>query len=89
MKDLYDIARHIMWLTQFGLSVCVPLVLFIGGSVWLRAQFALGGWTIFAGIVLGVLGAISGLRYSLRALERQGRDETSRTKPPVSFNRHR
>ena len=25
MKGLYDVARHLVWLTQFGLSVVVPL----------------------------------------------------------------
>ena len=24
MKDLYDAARHLVWLTQFGLSVVLP-----------------------------------------------------------------
>ena len=24
MKGLYDVARHLVWLTQFGLSVVVP-----------------------------------------------------------------
>ena len=36
MKGLYDVARHLVWLTQFGLSVVVPPTLCIAGSVWLR-----------------------------------------------------
>ena len=43
MKDLYDAARHLVWLTQFGLSVVLPPVLFLLGAVWLRKQFGLGG----------------------------------------------
>ena len=42
MKDLYDAARHLVWLTQFGLSVVLPPVLFLLGAVWLRKQFGLG-----------------------------------------------
>ena len=49
MKDLYDAARHLVWLTQFGLSVVLPPVLFLLGAVWLRKQFGLGGWVIFVG----------------------------------------
>ena len=35
MKGLYDVARHLVWLTQFGLSVVIPPTLCIAGSVWL------------------------------------------------------
>lgn len=87
MKDLYDITRHLVWLTQFGLSVCVPPVLFVAISVWLQKKFVLGNWIVALGVILGILGAVSSLRYSLKAIERQGRD-TSRKPPPVSFNRH-
>lgn len=88
MKDLYDIARHLVWLTQFGLSVCVPLVLFVGGAIWLKDQFSLDGWVVAVGVILGVLGAVSSLRYSLKAIDRQGKDSSEKTPPPVSFNRH-
>ena len=27
MKGLYDVARHLVWLTQFGLSIVIPPVL--------------------------------------------------------------
>ena len=43
MKSLYDAARHLVWLTQFGLSVVIPPVVCIMGAVWLRRQLQLGG----------------------------------------------
>jgi hypothetical protein len=43
MKNLYQITRHLVWLTQFGLSVALPPVLFLLGAVWLKNEFALGG----------------------------------------------
>ena len=42
MKNLYQIARHLVWLTQFGLSVALPPVLLLLGAVWLKNHFALG-----------------------------------------------
>lgn len=87
MKDLYDVARHLVWLTQFGLSVCVPPLLFIGAAVWLQKTFGFGSWVVISGVILGILGAISSLRYSLKNIERQGRDDSDK-KPPVSFNHH-
>lgn len=89
MKDLYDAARHLVWLTQFGLSVVLPPVLFLLGAVWLRKQFGLGGWVILVGFVLGMVAAIGSLRSSLKAIERQGRAPKKKQEPPpISFNQH-
>ena len=54
MKGLYDVARHLVWLTQFGLSVVVPPTLCIAGSVWLRHRFTLGGWVVAVGVVMAM-----------------------------------
>lgn len=88
MKGLYDVARHLVWLTQFGLSVAVPPVLCILGAVWLKNHFALGSWIVLLGVILGVLAAAACLRSSLQMLDRQGRSRDTGEKPPVSFNRH-
>ena len=89
MKDLYDAARHLVWLTQFGLSVVLPPVLFLLGAVWLRKQFGLGGWVILVGFALGMVAAIGSLRSSLKAIERQGRAPKKKQEPPpISFNQH-
>ena len=63
MKDLYQAARHLVWLTQFGLSIAVPLVVSILIAVWLRQTFCPGG-----------LGRGSGrFRWTVRCGERTGR----------------
>lgn len=90
MKGLYDVTRHLVWLTQFGLSVVVPPTLCIAGSVWLRHRFTLGGWVVAVGVVVGVLAAVSCLRCSLQALDRQGRPakKDGEKISPISFDRH-
>ena len=77
MKGLYDVARHLVWLTQFGLSVVVP-------------PFTLDGWVVAVGVVVGVLAAVSCLRCSLQALDRQGRPakKDGEKTSPISFDRH-
>lgn len=37
MKGLYDVARHLVWLTQFGLSIVIPPVLCIMGCSMVAA----------------------------------------------------
>ena len=88
MKGIYDVARHLVWLTQFGLSVVIPPVLCILGAVWLKRQFALGGWVVAVGVAAGGLAAISCLRGAVRAVNRQGRGFEKKQPPPVSFNQH-
>lgn len=88
MKNLYQIARHLVWLTQFGLSVVLPPVLLLLGAVWLKNQFALGGWIVLVGLLLGLLGSVGSLHNNLKSIDRAGKEDTPRTPPPISFNNH-
>ena len=82
MKNLYQITRHLVWLTQFGLSVALPPVLFLLGAVWLKNEFAL------VGLLLGLAGSVGSLRSNLKSIDREGKEDTPRTPPPISFNNH-
>lgn len=77
----------LIWLTQLGISVAVPLGGFIWLAVWLRQRFDLGVWVILAGAFVGLVCAVDGLRTSLRAMERMAKDKKEEP-PPVSFNDH-
>ena len=85
-KDMKDLTL-IVWLTQLGLSVAVPMAGFVLLAVWLRNSLGWGQWVIYVGIGLGLICAIDGLRTSLKALERLSRKKDEPT-APVSFNDH-
>lgn len=76
----------LIWLTQLGISMAVPPVAFTLLGVWLRERFALGSWVVIAAVALGILCAVDGLRYSLKAMERMGKEKNE--PPAVSFNDH-
>jgi hypothetical protein len=78
----------IVWLTQLGFSVALPPAGFILLAVWLRNRFDLGLWVLWVGIIIGLCGAIDGLRSSLKAMERLSKDKPEDTSPPVSYNDH-
>ena len=78
----------LIWLTQLGLSVVVPLGGFILLALWLRQQFGWGDWVIIVGVLLGVVCAVDGLRTSLKAMERMSKDKKEEQAPPVSVNDH-
>ena len=84
MKDF----ALIVWLTQTGMSVAAPPAGFILLALWLRTTFTLGDWVSWVGVIFGVVGAVNGLRDSMRALERLSRKDKQDTPPPVSFNDH-
>ncbi len=76
----------LVWLTQLGLSVAAPPVGFLLLALWLRRSLGWGGWVIWAGVVLGAWGAVSGLRSSLRAMDRMAKPAPE--EPPLGFNEH-
>lgn len=84
MKDL----NLLVWLTQLGFSVAFPLAGFTLLAVWLRDRWGWGEWVVWAGIALGVICAVDGLRTSLKAMERLSRDKKDKQPPPTAFNDH-
>lgn len=84
MKDL----SLLVWLTQLGLSVAGPLAGFILLGVWLNKSMGWGIWTVWVGIVLGVIGAIGGLRDTIRSMDQIIKKRTPKDPPPISFNDH-
>lgn len=77
----------LVWFTQLGLSVAVPLAGFTWLGVWLRQQFDWGIWVVIVGVALGLICAVDGLRTSLRVMDRMTKEEKGE-QPPVSFNDH-
>ena len=81
MKEWFRSARLLSWITQFGLSIAVPLAGCILLAAWLKDRFALGGWVVALGVVLGLLGAVGGLISSIRQMDRQGAADQKRDAP--------
>lgn len=71
-KNHFDFGalRALGFITQAGLSFCVPLVLCILGASFLRTRFGLGQWVMLLGILLGLASGVSGFANILRAMER-------------------
>ena len=84
MKDL----SLLVWLSQLGLSVALPLAGFILLGVWLHNDLGWGVWTVWVGVVLGILCAVSGFRGAIKSMELMAKDKKGKQPPPVSFNDH-
>ena len=84
MKDL----SLLVFLTQLGLSVALPLAGFVLLGIWLHQSLGWGVWTVWVGIVFGLASAIEGLRTSLKAMAIMAKDKKTKSDPGVSFNNH-
>lgn len=84
MKDL----SMLVWLSQAGISVAAPPVVFIMCALWLREQFGLGDWCIWAALILGIFCAVSGFRQCLSLMEKMSKKNSKDTEPVPGFNEH-
>ena len=84
MKDLH----MLIWLTQLGISVAAPPVVFLLLAIWLRSQFSLGLWCIWVALILGMICAVSGLRQTLMLMEKMHKQNHKDPPSVPGFNEH-
>ena len=61
--------RMLVWMTQLGLSVFIPLAVFAWLGYWLMNRFSLGTWILILCLAFGFKSAFSGFSASLKAME--------------------
>jgi len=70
-KTEWGVLRYLIYFTQFGISMVIPPLVGAYSAYWLRTRFALGGWVVIVGILLGIGAACVSVRDLLRFTERQ------------------
>ena len=86
MRGYVKVVRYLVWLTQLGLSVAVPLAGFILLGVWLHNSRGWGAWAVVVGIVLGLVGGAGGLYNSMKPLNQMLKQDE--TPPTQGYNHH-
>ena len=86
MKEL----NMLVWITQLGMGVAMPLAGFIYLGIWLKNRFSLGAWCVILFGVIGLVMALDGLKVSLKTMERLDKSRRKKEKEilGVSFNDH-
>ena len=86
MKEL----NMLVWLTQLGLSIAIPLGGFTLLGIWLRNRFELGVWVVLCLCAVGFAAAVNALRYNLKAMALMEKNMTPKKADPpaVSFTDH-
>lgn len=79
----------LVWITQFGLSILSPILLYLGLGFWLRSRFGLGLWIL---VILGAVGIVSSIRSAqtcIRIMCKAADAAGDQKEPPVAFNNHK
>lgn len=87
MKEI----NMLVWITQLGIGVAVPLAGFIWLGIWLQNRFSLGAWCVILFCAIGMITAFDGLKVSLKAMERLDKFRKKKEKKEfsgASFNDH-
>ena len=58
MKGLYKALEDIVWLTQLGLSMLLPLLLCLGGCWWAVNRWGWPEWVFLPGVFLGLAAGV-------------------------------
>ena len=85
VSDWFKTLKHLSWLTQAGISVAAPLILCIGGGIWLAETLPLGHWPILIGVVLGIGGALCSLLGFFKVISIESKRKSN--KQPGAFNK--
>lgn len=81
MKDV----SLLVFLSQLGLSVVLPLAGFTALGVWLRQWLQLGVWIVLVFTALGAIMAVQGFINTLKTLNRMAKKPEENV---VSYNEH-
>ena len=88
MKTWAKIAKDLSLLTQFGLSLVIPLLICLLVCQWLCAAFHLGAWVYIPGFILGLgsFGVTACKLYFSQTCPKKREEQEAKKKG--SFNRH-
>lgn len=79
----------IMWVTQFGVSLVFPMLVFLWLGVWLQDKYGFGVWIILLCGVIGFLTSVSTAKSCWRSMQKEAFGTGDQDEPPtVAFNNH-
>ena len=78
----------IVWVTQFGVSLVFPTLVFLWLGIWLQGRFDLGVWVVLLCGIIGFLTSVSTAKSCWRSMQKEAFGDDGKDEPPVAFNSH-
>ena len=85
MKGWYKALEDLVWLTQLGLNMLLPLVMCLGGAWWAVNSWSWPEWVFLPAVLLGL--AAGAQNFWVFCKERMDRAKTDKNHR-VGFNSH-
>lgn len=85
LKGLYKVLEDLVWLTQLGLTMLLPLVMCLGGCWWAVTRWGWPMWLYLPAILLGLAAGGQNFWVFARGRLRRAQKDPNRR---VGFNRH-
>ncbi len=77
----------LVWMTQLGLSLVVPLTCFVLLGVWLHYSLGWSKWVLIGCILLGIYSGLTSLWSAVKIMTRMEKPPPQKD-IPTSFNDH-
>lgn len=74
----------LIWLTQLGLSIALPMVGCVMMGLWLQRKLQLGAWIILVCVLMGLICGAMNFCKSLAAMEQSARKSPKRPRKSPS-----
>lgn len=90
MKSVAQALEDLIWVTQLGLSLMMPLLLFMGLCYWLTTAQGVGSWVYIPGLVLGIGAGCSSFWSFWKLVQSRNaqKEKQKEKKQVISFNQH-
>lgn len=79
LKKNFDAVKNLAFLSQIGLSLVLPIVLFLMLASYLQNKFGMGDWTTLVALILGLVSGVSSfisfLRYAYNEAKKSEENE--------------
>lgn len=88
MKGYNELFKNFTLITQFGLSLMMPLLLCMGICWLVCDKLGVGVWIYIIGFIMGLGSSFTtAYNFYLKTIEKQKKEE-EKTKRVISFNKH-
>ena len=85
-KNMREALKYLTFLSQFGLSLVVPILICLFLCYWLTTRFGFGGWIYIPGFIFGLgSSCMTAWKFYVSVNEKNKKEKK---KQPPSFNRH-
>ncbi len=88
MKTVAQALEDLVWVTQLGLSLIMPLLILIGISYWLTTQMGVGSWVYLPAFLAGLGAGGSSFWSFWKMTQRRNAQKEKKNPKTISFNQH-